>query len=48
MYIEKSRNSGVEISNKLFANQEIKVLSKNKYVKNVSMKGITYKLLKIE
>ena len=30
------------MSNKLFTNEEIKILSKNKYVKNVSMKGITY------
>ena len=30
------------MSNKLFTDQEIKILSKNKYVKNVSMKGITY------
>lgn len=39
---KKARNGGVEMSNKLFTNEEIKILSKNKYVKNVSMKGITY------
>ena len=30
------------MSNKLFTNGKIKILFKNKYVKNVSMKGITY------
>ena len=39
---KKAGNGGVEMSNKLFTNQEIKILSKNKYVKNVSAKGITY------
>lgn len=30
------------MSKKLFTEEEIKILSKNKYVKNVSNKGITY------
>lgn len=30
------------MSNKLFSNDEIKILSSNKYVKKVSEKGITY------
>ncbi len=30
------------MSKKLFTNEEIEILSKNKYVKNVSKKGITY------
>lgn len=32
----------VKMSNKLFAKEEIKILSKNKYVKNISQKSITY------
>jgi len=31
------------MSKKLFSDKEIKLLSKNKYVKNISQKGITYK-----
>lgn len=30
------------MSNKLFTKEEMSILSKNKYVKNVSIKGITY------
>ena len=30
------------MSNKLFTKEELEILSKNKYIKNVSMKGITY------
>jgi len=30
------------ISNKLFTKEEVKILSENKYVNNVSTKGITY------
>ena len=30
------------MSNKLFTKEEVKILSKNKYVKNVSNKAITY------
>ncbi len=30
------------MSNKLFTKKELKILSKNKYVKKVSIKGITY------
>ena len=30
------------MSNKLFTKEEVKILSENKYVKNVSTKGITY------
>lgn len=30
------------MSKKLFTKEEIDILSKNKYVKNVSSKGITY------
>lgn len=30
------------MSNRLFSKEEINMLSKNKYVKNVSEKGITY------
>ena len=30
------------MSNKLFSDEEIDVLSKNKYVKSVSKRGITY------
>ena len=30
------------MSNKLFTKEEVKILSENKYVKNVSEKGITY------
>jgi len=30
------------MSKKLFSDKEIKLLSKNKYVKNISQKGITY------
>lgn len=30
------------MSKKLFSNEEIEILSKNKYVKNVTSKGITY------
>lgn len=30
------------MSNKLFTKEEVEILSKNKYVKNVSIKGITY------
>lgn len=34
---------GVKImSNRLFSKEEIDILSKNKYVENVSEKGITY------
>lgn len=39
---KKAGNVGVKVSNKLFTAQEIKILSKNKYVKNASMRGITY------
>ena len=39
---KKAGKGGFEMSNKLFTNEEIKILFKNKYVKNVSMKGITY------
>lgn len=39
---KKAGNGGIKMSNKLFTNKEIKILSKNKYVKNVSTKGITY------
>lgn len=30
------------MSNKLFTKKELEILSKNKYVKNVSIRGITY------
>lgn len=30
------------MSKKLFTNEEVKLLSKNKYVKNITTKGITY------
>lgn len=30
------------MSNKIFTKKEIKILSKNKYVKNISKKAITY------
>ena len=30
------------MSNKIFTEKEIEILSNNKYVKNVSIKGITY------
>lgn len=30
------------MSKKLFTNEEIKLLSKNKYIKNITLKGITY------
>lgn len=30
------------MSKKLFTNEEIKLLSKNKYIKNITIKGITY------
>ncbi len=30
------------MSNKLFTKQEIEILSKNEYTKNVSVKSITY------
>ncbi len=30
------------MSNRLFSKEEIDILSKNKYVENVSEKGITY------
>jgi len=30
------------MSKKLFTNEEVELLSKNKYVKNISQKGITY------
>ena len=32
----------MQMSNKLFTKEELEILSKNKYVKNVSIKGITY------
>lgn len=39
---KKAGNGGVEMSNKLFTNKELEILSKNKYVKNITIKGITY------
>jgi len=30
------------MSKKLFTNEEIRLLSKNKYIKNITSKGITY------
>lgn len=33
---------GVKMSNKIFTEKEISILSRNQYVKNVSVKGITY------
>lgn len=32
----------VKLSKKLFTNEEIRILSQNKYVKNISSKGNTY------
>lgn len=32
----------VKLSKKLFTDEEIRILSQNKYVKNISSKGITY------
>lgn len=32
----------VKMNNKIFTKEEVKILSKNKYVKNVSEKTITY------
>lgn len=29
------------MSKKLFTNEEVELLSKNKYIKNITMKGIT-------
>jgi transposase len=40
---KKAENGGVKMSTKLFTKEEVDILSKNNYVKNVSVKGITYK-----
>lgn len=42
MYNEKNRLRGKKWAVKIFTQNEIKILTKNKYVKNVSPKGSTY------
>ena len=42
MYNETNRIGVCKMSNKIFSKDEIDMLSRNKYVKHVSEKGITY------
>jgi len=39
---KKQEMAEVKMSKKLFTKEEVKILSKNKYVKNISEKAITY------
>ena len=40
--IKENESGEINMSNKLFTKEEIEILSKNKYVKRVGTKGITY------
>lgn len=42
MYNKINKLRGEEMSIKIFTEKEIKILSNNQYVRNVSIKGITY------